>query len=85
MDPLHEAAYYDSPQVAKELIQSGANMEAKDNNGRTPLHQAASYWKQALRVAKELIRNGANKNAEDNKGRRPIDLASSQEMKELLQ
>lgn len=40
---LHEAAYYNSLECAKLLVQNGADIEAKDEDGRTPLHW--SFWR----------------------------------------
>ena len=68
---LHLAAWKDSVDVAKELIQ-GANVEAKDScYGEQPLHKAARNY--SLDVAKELIRSGAKKNTRNRSGRKPID------------
>ncbi len=35
--PLHWAAKYSSEEVVTLLVQLGANMEAKDDSGKTPL------------------------------------------------
>jgi ankyrin repeat protein len=52
------------------LIKYGANVDAKDNSGRTSLHYAAEYGYSA--VAKLLIQLGANVNARDNAGNTPF-------------
>jgi len=44
--------------VARQLIDSGADIEAKDNDGWKPLHEAAAN--NSLGVARLLIEHGAN-------------------------
>jgi ankyrin repeat protein len=48
------------------MIDSGADIDAKDNNGRTPLHEAAAD------VARLLIKLGADIEAKDNNGWKPL-------------
>lgn len=35
--PLHMAIYFTEPEYVKLLIAAGANLNAKDNHGKTPL------------------------------------------------
>jgi hypothetical protein len=51
-------------EVARILIEKGADKDAADNRGCTALHQAAN-----AEVAKFLIESGADKEAKDNFGR----------------
>jgi transcription elongation factor Elf1 len=62
--------------VAKLLIQHGANVNATDKNGETPLHSAAftNFDGHAIRL---LIASGANVNAKDHFGRTPLFVAAS--------
>ena len=58
MTPLHDAAEQNSVDVARLLIERGADIDAKDNNGSTPLHYAAV--ENSFDVARLLIDSGAN-------------------------
>ena len=80
--PLHLAAYGDNMELAKLLIDSGADLEAKNENGETPLHLAA--WGDNIEIAKFLIDSGADVNAKTNYGFTPLHRAYSQKMKALL-
>ena len=46
--PLHTASYWNRIETAKLLIDRGADLEAKDVEGRTPLHRAQSDEMRAL-------------------------------------
>jgi ankyrin len=60
--PLHETCFYGHVQVVVELLEHGADTEAKTISGRTegwtPLHEA-SRWGYSL-VVKELVDHGAD-------------------------
>ena len=56
--PLHLAAETNSIDIARLLIDSGADIEAKDNDGLTPMHLAVET--NSLDVVRLLIDRGAN-------------------------
>ena len=58
---LYRAAENGHAEIAKVLIQNGANVNAVDKNKRTALYRAASNGH--VDVAKVLILNGADVNA----------------------
>jgi ankyrin repeat protein len=60
---LHAAAAAGNVAEIERLVAAGANREARDGNGRTPLHVAA-YRKQ-YDAARVLMKRGANPNALD--------------------
>jgi ankyrin repeat protein len=68
--PLHRAAEYDNKERVERLIAEDADVNARDELGRTPLHMACSK-----EVAELLIAKGADVNAIDALGRKPRGLA----------
>ncbi|KAJ5655031.1 hypothetical protein N7490_002034 [Penicillium lividum] len=56
------------------LLQNGANTEAEDDHGRTPLSHAAERG--GLEVAAMLLQNNANVEAEDKIGQTPLSWAA---------
>jgi len=80
---LHIASYDGKDEIAKYLISKGADVNAKNDIGWTPLHQAAADTGHAehdagkLEVAKILISNGANVNATDSRGLTPLNWAKT--------
>jgi len=73
--PLHEAAARAHDETAEALIQTGADVNARDEQGRTPLHLAAAGGRQA--TVELLLRRGAQINAEDDAGRTPLHEAAT--------
>lgn len=81
--PLHWAAYGDRIASAKLLIQHGADVNAKDRTGLTPLHRAVMSSEGTCltpggrcRVAELLIAEDARIDAEDENGLTPLHCAA---------
>lgn len=65
--------YFQNQDVIRVLLKSGAQVNASDLNGTTPLHWAA--WNGNYEIVKMLLANGANPNIADRLGRYPYDWA----------
>ena len=63
-DGLHRAAYLGDLDAIRSLIAAGADLDARDDNGRTPAHVAAFASNDAALAA--LAARGADMNALDN-------------------
>jgi|GEM_PF-6738125 FOG: Ankyrin repeat len=60
---LHLATFHNLPKSAKILIENGADVNAKNSEGQTPLQGANNvFWNNAREVQKALIENGADMN-----------------------
>lgn len=78
--PLHFAAHKAYPELAKFLIDHGAQLEARDEDGHTPLHIAIWVGKfekdpKSKEIVELLLREGADLHAPDKWGKSPLHTA----------
>ena len=78
--PLHVATFYQHVGVVRLLLQSAADVNARNKNGYAPLHVALSY-----EVAALLIEFSADVMAVDKKGRTPLFCACAEKRMECVQ
>lgn len=69
--PLMKAVYWGRDDIASYLIEHGADVNAQDSFGSTPLHYARGLQQYVL-----LIAAGADPNARSNSGRTPYESAT---------
>lgn len=79
---LHIAAHYCRGEVCTALLKHGANKDAKDDKGRTPLHRVVICttvrgWEMAAATAELLLKWGADVTAKDCDGRTAADLVKA--------
>lgn len=67
-----KAVYPSSKYLVERLLELGAAVNAKDNNGATPLHTVRTP-----EIAQLLIAKGADVNAKDQDGRTPLHTAAA--------
>lgn len=70
---LHEATFRLNTEIVEALIDARADVNARDNGGKTPLHCAGN-----AKIAAVRIRSGADANARDNDGNLPPQRDSEQ-------
>jgi hypothetical protein len=72
--------YYltENPEVIRKAIEAGADVNAQDTDGRTPLMLAAR-WNRNPKVIKMLLNAGADKKIKCNNGKKAFDYAKENE------
>jgi truncated hemoglobin YjbI len=80
---LHMAARRGSVEIAEALLDCGADIEARDSLGDTPLRRSVNCDK--VEVAALLVSRGADIHSRGSKGRTPYLAARTSAMKRLLQ
>ena len=79
---LHSAVSRLQSDVARILLEAGANPNLPQQRGYTPLHSAAHL--DDLELAKLLLAHGADPRVADDDGKLPRDLAEDPAVRELL-
>jgi ankyrin repeat protein len=74
-ESLHGAVSDNDIQLVKQHLAAGANVNAKNEQGQTPIHLAAKTRKVKKEITELLIEKGADVNVKDRKGRTPLDFA----------
>jgi hypothetical protein len=69
--PLITATAFGQTEAAKALIDAGADVNFKNNEGSTALHTAAVFCR--TEIVKALLDNGADKDVRNNAGRTALD------------
>jgi ankyrin repeat protein len=86
VQPLHSAVARSDKQAAAEivtlLVAHGADVNARQADGFTPLHEAAQNDNAA--VAAELIKHHADLSAKTTKGQTPLEIAQEAKAMEVL-
>lgn len=85
--PLHLAAFFGHAEVARLLLDRGADVNARSQSDRfaranTPLHAAAAN--RQVEVARLLVERGADVNARDGSGFTPLALAANSRSDHLM-
>ena len=80
---LQQAALKRDAPMAKLLIEQRAQVDLKDEKGRTALHWAAGYDHDG-QVVEVLIQAGADVHVKDDRGYTPLDWARSSKVRAFL-
>ena len=80
--PLISAAAFGQTEAAKLLIEEGANVNLKNNDGATPLFVAAFFGH--TEIVKLFLERGADASAKNKKGETPLDVVTREWNDELV-
>ena len=76
--PLH----FSKGAITKMLLEHGANVNARNNRGWTPLHSAALFGR--VDAATLLLANGAELSAKTDVGETALEIAQEEEQAEVI-
>jgi hypothetical protein len=80
--PLHAAAAYGKTSIMRQLLDSGADVNARDKDGQTPLMKAV--WNSHANAVIALLQNGANINVNDSRGNNAVTMAKTKSDRRVL-
>ena len=80
---LHMAARRGNVEVAEALLDCGADLEARDSKGETPLRRAVNCGK--TEVAALLLARGADRHSRGSAGRTPVTAARTAAMRAVFE
>ena len=85
--PVPDISIYDAVEdgnieVVKQHLAAGTDVNSKDKDGWTPLHEAASEGHN--KIIELLVAKGADVNAKGADGETPVDVAASPETTDFL-
>ncbi|MBS1500996.1 MAG: ankyrin repeat domain-containing protein [Bacteroidetes bacterium] len=81
--PIHSAAAGNYTDIARMLIENGANVNVRQQAGATPLHSAAQNGNLDLLIL--LLENGAETNVRMEGGKLPSDMAREKGYEEIAE
>jgi len=81
---LHIAALHGNVETVQVLIELGANANAANSRGTTPLHFAAGAKKRQAETVRALLDGGADPKIADGFGRRPYEGCEDEELRHML-
>lgn len=74
---LHFACQNDDLEFATQLLRAGADIDAQDDFGNTPLIRAMMNFRGDGSLIEFLLQKGAEKNIKNNRGISPLELAET--------
>lgn len=80
--PLHAAAAYGKTPIIRQLVDKGADVNARDKDGQTALMKAV--WNSHADAVSILLQNGASINVNDSRGNNVINMARTKSDKKVL-
>lgn len=81
--PLHAAAAYGKTPIVRQLLDKGADINARDKDGQTALMKAV--WNSQANAVSTLLQAGANIHVNDSKGNNVIEMAKTKKDRKVLE